>query len=231
MKSYTALCAQLERRADEMEAIADVSAPVLAWELEAVTALRKAEGDNRRAAAAIRELEEQNRDLALDVLAASGQAQDAYEAQLAAEAKIADYEREDVMKGAIVRAIRLLLNSNDVPGAAFIDDHVANAIAQRDESRAKLAEVEKERDEWRHAAKAHAECQKAAEATVATLTAQLEAMRGADWRCCGCGSPPPFNCQCTTEVAYRANTNGKSETSLKAQVARAALTKENQTNG
>lgn len=79
--------------------------------------------------ARIRELEGANRELALDVLAASGQAQEAYEAQLAAEAK--------------------------------------------------LVEVEKERDRWEAAAQNHARWQIAAEATVATLTAQVEAMRGA----------------------------------------------------
>lgn len=57
----------------------------------------------------------------------------------AAEAKIAQYETEDGMKGAIVHAIRLLLNSCNVPSATFIDDHVGNAIAQRDAAEAKIA--------------------------------------------------------------------------------------------
>jgi len=35
-----------------------------------------------------------------------------------------------------IHAIRELLKAHDVPVAAFIDDHVGNAIAQRDEARA-----------------------------------------------------------------------------------------------
>ena len=37
-----------------------------------------------------------------------------------------------------IHAIRELLKVHDVPVAAFIDDHVGNAIAQRDEARAEL---------------------------------------------------------------------------------------------
>ncbi len=57
--------------------------------------------------AAIRELEAQKRELALDVLAASGQAADAYEAQLAAEAKLAQVEKErDTPRGLASRPSR-----------------------------------------------------------------------------------------------------------------------------
>ena len=36
-------------------------------------------------------------------------------------------------------AVRNVLETCDVPAAAFIDDHVANAIVQRDQARAELA--------------------------------------------------------------------------------------------
>lgn len=54
------------------------------------------------------------------------------------EAKIEHYETYDGMEGAVVQAIRELLYENDVPTAAFIDDHVANAIIQRNIAEAKL---------------------------------------------------------------------------------------------
>lgn len=79
--------------------------------------------------AAIRDLEAQKRELALDVLAASGQSQEAYQAQLATEAK--------------------------------------------------LAEVERERDEYFDAGTRHLEAEGKALATVAAQAAQIEAMRGA----------------------------------------------------
>ena len=40
--------------------------------------------------------------------------------------------------------IRVLLNRHNVPAAAFIDDHVANAIAQRDAAEAALSAAQKE---------------------------------------------------------------------------------------
>ena len=47
------------------------------------------------------------------------------------EAKIQKYEENDGMDGAIVHAIRNLLTSQNVPIASYIDNHVANAIIQR----------------------------------------------------------------------------------------------------
>lgn len=47
------------------------------------------------------------------------------------ENKLEQYERHDGMEGAIVHAIRELLYSQNVPKASYIDDHVANAIIQR----------------------------------------------------------------------------------------------------
>ena len=44
-------------------------------------------------------------------------------------------ENAEIADGAI-DAIRRMLVANDVPGAAFIDDHVGNAIVQRNEARA-----------------------------------------------------------------------------------------------
>jgi hypothetical protein len=32
-----------------------------------------------------------------------------------------------------------------------------------------------------------------------------------DWRCCGCGCNPPFECQCATDVAWKKNADGKNE--------------------
>ena len=55
----------------------------------------------------------------------------------AAEAKVAKYEQRDGMDGAVVYAIRELLNAQNVPHASFIDDHVANAIRQRNAAEAK----------------------------------------------------------------------------------------------
>lgn len=58
-----------------------------------------------------------------------------------AEAKVRSYELNDGMNGAVVDAIRRLLNAHNVPQAAFIDDHVANAIIQRNMAEAKLAKA------------------------------------------------------------------------------------------
>jgi hypothetical protein len=46
--------------------------------------------ERREAAAALRVMQTEKRELALDVIAASGQAQEAYKAQLAAEAKLSE---------------------------------------------------------------------------------------------------------------------------------------------
>ncbi len=47
------------------------------------------------------------------------------------EEAIAKYHENDGMEGAVCSNIREMLNSQGVPLAAFIDDHVANAIVQR----------------------------------------------------------------------------------------------------
>lgn len=54
------------------------------------------------------------------------------------EAKLEKYEEHDGMDGAIVHAIREMLYSQNVPRAAYIDDHVANAIVQRNIAEDKL---------------------------------------------------------------------------------------------
>ena len=165
---YTALCAQAEaalptvkrlRRYDWQDWAA-VDVEDAAQIVAGVPAL----------IARIRELEGANRELALDVIAADGQAQEAYEAQLAAEAerdearaKLAEVEKErDEAReeaGIQMRHLQVL----------------ADSLAA---SEAKLATCEKYRD-------AYAECDRIAsqavrdlEATVATLTAQVEAIRG-----------------------------------------------------
>lgn len=51
-----------------------------------------------------------------------------------AEAKVRMYEDRDGLDGAVVDAIRTLLKEQNVPFATFIDDHVANAICQRNEA-------------------------------------------------------------------------------------------------
>lgn len=43
------------------------------------------------------------------------------------------------MDAAAISSIRELLQFHDVPAAAFVDDHVANAIIQRDQARAENA--------------------------------------------------------------------------------------------
>lgn len=45
---------------------------------------------------------------------------------------IGEYEKFDGMDGAVVHAIREVLNAHNVPVSAFVDDHVMNAIYQRD---------------------------------------------------------------------------------------------------
>ena len=51
------------------------------------------------------------------------------------------YEANDSMDGAVVHAIRRLLNEANVPLAAFIDDHVVNAIIQRNMAEADNARL------------------------------------------------------------------------------------------
>jgi hypothetical protein len=51
------------------------------------------------------------------------------------------YEAKDGMDGAVVYAIRRLLNEANVPLAAFIDDHVLNAIIQRNVAEADNARL------------------------------------------------------------------------------------------
>jgi len=68
-----------------------------------------------------------------------------------AEAKIAAWEDNDGMDGAVVCLIRKLLDDCEVPKAAFIDDHVINAIVQRNDAIAAKEAAEKERDVLRAA--------------------------------------------------------------------------------
>jgi hypothetical protein len=53
-------------------------------------------------------------------------------------------EAKDGMDGAVVYAIRRLLNEANVPLAAFIDDHVLNAIIQRNVAEADNARLRAE---------------------------------------------------------------------------------------
>lgn len=61
-----------------------------------------------RLIAALRAMQAEKRELALDVLAASGQAQEAYEAHLAAEAKL--IAQVEAMRGEMRRAERIIAN-------------------------------------------------------------------------------------------------------------------------
>ena len=162
---YTALCARLLEAAEEL-----------------------GDEDFALAAAAIRELEARARESAMQELAALGQAQDAYEAQLAAEAK--------------------------------------------------LAEVEKERDALQHAADEGKRLWAASEATVATLTAQVEAMRGALEKIATLAPtekpPEPYDAygwQVADTGERHAQMVRDHDMWLVADFARAALTTENQING
>jgi hypothetical protein len=90
--------------------------------------------------------------------------------------KIAEYEAHDGMHGAIVHAIRLLLNEGNVPGAAFIDDHVANAIVQRDALTAQVAELTRDKAFWENRENEAVKRAEAAEAKVADLTRERDAL-------------------------------------------------------
>ena len=59
------------------------------------------------------------------------------------DSAIEKYHENDGMEGAVSASIRDLLNSQDVPLASFIDDHVANAIVQRNILKQKLDAIEK----------------------------------------------------------------------------------------
>ncbi len=54
------------------------------------------------------------------------------------DAAVDKYEAADGMDGAVTCAIREMLNTQDVPKAAFIDDHVGNALIQRLQYRAEV---------------------------------------------------------------------------------------------
>jgi len=70
------------------------------------------------------------------------QAADRIEALTAELDRVRDkYEGKDGMDGAVVYAIRRLLNEANVPLAAFIDDHVLNAIIQRNVAEADNARL------------------------------------------------------------------------------------------
>jgi hypothetical protein len=71
-----------------------------------------------------------------------GEAADRIEALTAELDRVRDkYEGKDGMDGAVVYAIRRLLNEANVPLAAFIDDHVLNAIIQRNVAEADNARL------------------------------------------------------------------------------------------
>jgi len=55
---------------------------------------------------------------------------------------IAKRESADGMDGAVVHAIREVLYAGEVPAAPFIDDHVGNAIVQRNQARARVTALE-----------------------------------------------------------------------------------------
>lgn len=49
-----------------------------------------------------------------------------------------------------------------------------------------------------------------AAAEITRLQARIKVLE-ADWRCCGCGCNPPFECQCATDVAWRKKADGVNE--------------------
>lgn len=57
---------------------------------------------------------------------------------------LAKWEKADGMDGAVVDAIRQLLHAQNVPLSAFIDDHVANAIRQRNDAQAQVLRLTEE---------------------------------------------------------------------------------------
>lgn len=76
-------------------------------------------------------------------------AKDAEIARLTAEKDAAEFAARNSksLDGDALHAVRALLDSAGVPKAAFIDDHVGNAIAQRDAERSAHAETKRERDD------------------------------------------------------------------------------------
>ena len=60
----------------------------------------------------------------------------------AAESKAQRFENADGMDGAVVHQIRELLKFHNVPAATWIDDHVGNAIAERDAAQARIRALE-----------------------------------------------------------------------------------------
>lgn len=76
--------------------------------------------------------------LALEALIAEGWGPVA-DAEAERDAAVAKFEANDGIHGAACAMIRDLLNMSDVPKAAFIDDHVANAIVERNIARDELA--------------------------------------------------------------------------------------------
>lgn len=82
--------------------------------------------------------EPQDPDYALDALIAEGWGPVA-DVEAERDAAVAKFEANDGIHGAACAMIRDLLNSQGVPKAAFIDDHVANAIVERNIARDELA--------------------------------------------------------------------------------------------
>lgn len=73
--------------------------------------------------------------VALDALAAEGQAfEQVQKLSVQLEEALMRYHECDGMEGAVTAAIRDLLIDCKVPLAAFIDDHVGSAIAQRNQA-------------------------------------------------------------------------------------------------
>lgn len=77
-------------------------------------------------------------------------------------------ERDDLqMDGDAIIAIRQVLEAGNVPVAAFVDDHVRNAIIQRDQERARVAELERENAAAHRMIDSHA-------ATISTMAAERD---------------------------------------------------------
>lgn len=160
--------------------------------------VRRMEVDRIEAATALRAMQAEKRELALDVLATSGQAQEAYEAQLAAEAKLAEVEKErdDAVKEAGIQMRHLQVLGDSLAAAeakletcekyrdAYAECDRIGTQAVRD-LEAKVAELTRLTNGQAEVIEEQANTiiringrNEAAEATVSTLTAQVEAMRG-----------------------------------------------------